>query len=87
MSMTVMAGGQEFGGCAAWHGRAVWVWLERFYNLRSDKRGSHERPHRPVLLLTILDHLDHGLLDNNEIPLNGDLVRTFKRYFEVVRTT
>jgi hypothetical protein len=24
-------------------------WLERFYNLRRDKRGSHERPHKPVL--------------------------------------
>jgi putative restriction endonuclease len=60
-------------------------WLERFYNLRRDKRGSHERPHKPVLLLAILDLLDHGLLDKNEIPLNPDLVKTFKRYFEVVR--
>jgi hypothetical protein len=24
-------------------------WLERLYNLRRDKRGSHERPHKPVL--------------------------------------
>jgi hypothetical protein len=26
-------------------------WLERLYNLRRDKSGSHERPHKPVLLL------------------------------------
>jgi hypothetical protein len=32
--------------------------LERLYNLRRDKRGSHERPHKPVLLLSILDALD-----------------------------
>jgi len=23
-------------------------WLERLYRLRRDKRGSHERPHKPV---------------------------------------
>ena len=60
-------------------------WLERFYNLRRDKRGSHERPHKPVLLLAILDLLDRGLVTRNEIPLSTDLVKTFKRYFEVVR--
>ena len=60
-------------------------WLERFYNLRRDKRGSHERPHKPVLLLAILDLLDRGVLARNEIHLSPDLVKTFKRYFEAVR--
>jgi putative restriction endonuclease len=60
-------------------------WLERFYNLRRDKRGSHKRPHKPVLLLAIFDLLDHGLLKKNEIPPSPDLVKTFQRYFEVVR--
>jgi putative restriction endonuclease len=60
-------------------------WLERFYNLRRDKRGAHERPHKPVLLLAILDLLDRGILTRNEIPLNTGLIKTFKRYFEVVR--
>jgi hypothetical protein len=60
-------------------------WLERLYNLPRDKRGSHERPHKPVLLLSIIDLLDHGTIKGNEVPLSEDLVRTFKRYFEVVR--
>src|ERR1039458_127338 len=60
-------------------------WLERLYNLRRDKRGTYERPHKPVLLLAILDLLDRGILTNNQIPLSPDLVKTFKRYFEVVR--
>lgn len=61
------------------------AWLERLYNLRRDKRGSHERPHKPVLLLSILDLLDRGLITQNAIPLSPDLVKTFRRYFEVVR--
>lgn len=60
-------------------------WLERFYNLRRDKSGPHERPHKPVLLLSILDLLDRGLVTRNEFPLSSDLTKTFKRYFEVVR--
>jgi putative restriction endonuclease len=60
-------------------------WLERLYNLRRDKRGSHERPHKPVLLLAILDLLDRGLITKNEVHLTPDLENTFDRYFEVVR--
>lgn len=60
-------------------------WLERLYNLRRDKRGSHERPHKPILLLSIIDELDRGILKTNEVPLNDDLIATFKRYFAAVK--
>ena len=61
------------------------TWLERIYNLRRDKTGTHERPHKPVLLLSIIDLLDRGVITRNEVPLSNELVETFKRYFEVVR--
>ncbi len=60
-------------------------WLERLYNLRRDKRGSYERPHKPVLLLAIIDLLDRGTISGNEIPLTAELVATFRRCFETVR--
>ncbi len=60
-------------------------WLARLYNLRRDKSAGYERPHKPVLLLSVLDLLDRGRFKHNEIPLNDDLVKTFRRYFEVVR--
>jgi len=47
-------------------------WLERLYNLRRDKRGSHERPHKPVLLLSILDLLDRAQVNSNEITLTPE---------------
>ena len=61
------------------------TWLERLYNLRRDKSGSHERPHKPALLLSIIDLLDRGVITRNEVPLSDELVATFKRYFAVVR--
>ena len=45
-------------------------WLERLYSLRRDKRGSHKRPHKPVLLLSILDLLDRGVIAENRVPLS-----------------
>jgi putative restriction endonuclease len=64
----------------------IWQqWLERLYNLHRDKRGSHERPHKPVLLLSILDMLERGQIAKNEIALSPELVKTFRRYFDVVR--
>lgn len=60
-------------------------WLELLYHLRRDRTGSYERPHKPVFLLSIMDLLDRGLLGENAVPLNDQLIDTFKRYFEVVR--
>ncbi len=65
---------------------SVWGnWLDRLYNLRRDKTGSHERPHKPTLLLSIIDLLDRGVIVRNEVPLSEELVAMFKRYFAVVR--
>jgi hypothetical protein len=33
-------------------------WLEHLYDLRRDKRGSSERPHKPVLVLRIIELLE-----------------------------
>ncbi|MCP5523797.1 MAG: hypothetical protein H7A46_21550 [Verrucomicrobiales bacterium] len=46
-------------------------WLERLYNLRRDRRGTHERPHKPVLLLSIIDLLDRHALTGNAVPLRA----------------
>lgn len=64
---------------------ATWVGcLERVYRLRRDKRQQHERPHKPVLLLSLIDLLDRGLVSDNSFPLSEELVRTFKRHFAAV---
>lgn len=64
----------------------IWQrWLELLYNLRRDKRGDHERPHKPVLLLSVIDLLDRGVIRGNAVPMGDELVDTFKRYFNVVR--
>lgn len=72
-------------GCVAASDQKWETWLERLYNLRRDKRGSHERPHKPALLLNIIDLLDRKAITTNEVSLSDELVTTFKRYLEVVK--
>ncbi len=68
------------------HTEKAWQrWLERFYNLRRNKCGLHERPHKPVLLLPIFDLLDKHVLTANRVPFSQDLTDTFRRYFGIPR--
>lgn len=59
-------------------------WLARLYTLRVNKSDSKESPHKPVLLLSIIDLLDRGLIRDNAVVLSDELITRFKRYFAVV---
>jgi hypothetical protein len=74
-------GEMEHGREQFWMGKLAGPALEP----RGDKSGSHERPHKPVLLLSIIDLWDRGVITCNEVPLSGERVAAFKRYFAVVR--
>lgn len=65
--------------------RSKQEWLDRLYDLRRDRRGTYERPHKPVLLLAIIDLFDRGHITGNTVHLDRELVSAFKRYFELVR--
>jgi putative restriction endonuclease len=45
----------------------------------------HERPHKPLLLLAVLDLLDEGLATPHRIPWCDELRKRFTRRFEMVR--
>ena len=60
-------------------------WIDRLYDLKRDKRGNHERPHKPALLLAITDLLDRGVTTKNRFKLDSELIASFNRYFTIVR--
>lgn len=62
--------------------------LDHFKNrLSSMKRGKHKgqyRPHKPLLLLAIIDLLERGAVRQNRFPLGETLVNQFRQlFFEV----
>ncbi len=61
-------------------------YLAKFQNLNCERVFNHERPHKPVLLLAVLDLAESGRLSENRITLSPELMEVFRRYFDVVRT-
>jgi putative restriction endonuclease len=66
------------------------VAIEALYRLHVGVVGEgslrHERPHKPCLLLAVLDLLATGQATPDRIPWNQSLRDLFKAYFDIVRT-
>ncbi len=61
-------------------------YIHKFQNLNTGKVGSHVRPHKPVMLMSVLTLLGNGCLGENRIEFTPELIEIFKKYFEIVRT-
>ncbi|BBD60337.1 hypothetical protein NIES2109_31340 [Nostoc sp. HK-01] len=48
----------------------------------SQKRGVAK--YKPILILTIIDLVTRGILNENKIPVSEELVQTFKRYWSIL---
>jgi putative restriction endonuclease len=60
-------------------------YLDKLTRLRIGHVGTHERPHKPALLLAIMSMVETGRLDGNRITYGPDLYALFKKYFEAVK--
>jgi putative restriction endonuclease len=62
--------------------------IERLYDLNVGTIGSgparHERPHKPVLMLAVLDLIANGQVTPQHIPWSRDLRSRFTDYFDQV---
>lgn len=56
-------------------------YIDRLYRLRRDSPGGYERPHKPILLLAVIDGIASGTITDNRIVLTDELIDRFKRYF------
>lgn len=51
----------------------------------SRKRG--DAHYKPILLLSVIDLIGRGLINNNEVPISEELVETFERYWDLLAST
>lgn len=64
--------------------------LESLLSLRADRshgwddRTKGQAPHKPFLLLSILDRIEQGAIQNNQIELTQDLTDTFFTYWNAI---
>jgi predicted restriction endonuclease len=67
------------------------AYLEKFAKLRTDKNRKrypastrHCAPHKPILLLAVMDLIEQGVINNNFIKPTMNLVDTFNTYISQV---
>lgn len=59
-------------------------WLRKLRNLRVDRASKTPAPHKPLLLLTILDFIESGEISTPKVKLTPELAFRFLGYWEVV---
>lgn len=59
-------------------------WLHKFANLKIDRASGDPAPHKPLLLLVVLELAEQGLLPNQILPLTPELAFRFCTYWSVV---
>ena len=62
------------------HSREVSIWLQ------SMQTRSRRYPHKPCLLLTVLEMAESGMLEGNTVTYGPWLIESFSRYFQIVKT-
>lgn len=55
------------------------------YDLKRDRSSGHEKPHKPVLLLAVMDLIERGEINDNRIVPSKELREVFTNYFKIVR--
>lgn len=72
-------------------GNGIDEYARRFARLRANRNRkvwseatAHQAPHKPILLLCVLDLLDSGEIPSNLIEISDDLAELFSRYWDRV---
>ncbi len=59
-------------------------WLQRLATLRIDRSTKDPAPHKPLLLLVIIEMTEQGEIDGLDIPLSPDLAFRFSAFWSIV---
>lgn len=59
-------------------------YLKKFANLRIDRSHGRPAPHKPILLLSIIELIERRVISTNKIELTPDVVSTFLNYWNAL---
>src|SRR5215211_3924977 len=59
-------------------------WLAKLANLRVDRARGDPAPHKPLLLLVVLELAEQGLLPSDLLPLSPELAFRFFSFWNIV---
>lgn len=56
-------------------------YIDKFANLKVDRASGSPAPHKPILLLAVIEQFDRGKISHNQIYLTPELIATFLKYW------
>lgn len=59
----------------------------KFTKLRVDRAHGAVAPHKPILLLSVIELIEQGLLKHNQIPLSAELIAAFLKLWQSLGST
>jgi putative restriction endonuclease len=59
-------------------------WYKKLATLRVDRASKNPAPHKPLMLLAIIDQIEEGVITSNKIKLTSELAFRFLGYWELV---
>lgn len=60
-------------------------YCQRFSELNvSSSRQRGKANYKPILLLTVIDLISQGLIQDNQIPVSNELIETFNKYWDIL---
>ena len=62
-------------------------YTNKFTKLRVDRAHGASAPHKPILLLSVIELTEQGLLKHNQIPLSAELVAAFLKLWQQLGST
>jgi len=74
-----MAGEQQFS-----NRRSLVDYCDRFAALNVSKRQKGNAPYKPILLLSVIDLIEEGIITDNKISVSDELVNTFNKYWKIL---
>jgi putative restriction endonuclease len=63
------------------------VYAKKFAKLRVDKASGKPAPHKPILLLAVIDLFEQDIIQRNEIYLSPDLTANFLKFWHRLVST
>jgi putative restriction endonuclease len=61
-------------------------YLKKITNLRTGLSYGHVKPHKPIMMLSILSMIENRKITSNRIDYSPNLLELFKRFFDIVRS-
>ncbi len=59
-------------------------YCQRFTELKTSKRLGPNAEYKPILLLSVIDLITQGLIENNQIAVSDKLIDTFNKHWEIL---